>query len=51
VIAIYEGLADERVRAALDHDFLEFASRTNQGPPEGPTELHEYLLVVARTRA
>ena len=52
VIAIYASLADEPEKAAaLDRDFLEFATRANQGPPEGPAELHyEYLLVVARKR-
>lgn len=50
VIGIYASHAGEPERAAaLDRDFLEFASRANQGPPEGPAELHyEYLLVVAR---
>jgi ubiquinone/menaquinone biosynthesis C-methylase UbiE len=50
VIAVYEGLAGEPERAAaLDRDFLEFVARANQGPPEGPAELHyEYLLVIAR---
>jgi hypothetical protein len=50
VIGIYANLAGEPERAAaLDRDFLEFALRANQGPPEGPAELHyEYLLVVAR---
>jgi ubiquinone/menaquinone biosynthesis C-methylase UbiE len=50
VIAIYASLAAEPERAAaLDRDFLEFATRANQGPPDGPAELHyEYLLVVAR---
>ncbi|MDP8932308.1 MAG: class I SAM-dependent methyltransferase [Actinomycetota bacterium] len=53
VIAIYARLAHEPERAtALDRDFLEFATRANQGPPEGPAELHyEYLLVVARKRS
>ncbi|MGH2778800.1 MAG: hypothetical protein ACRDJB_09130 [Actinomycetota bacterium] len=52
VIAIYASLADEPEKlAALDRDFLEFATRANQGPPEGPAELHyEYLLVIARKR-
>jgi hypothetical protein len=51
VIGIYASLAGEPERAAaLDRDFLAFAARANQGPPEGPAELHyEYLLVVART--
>jgi SAM-dependent methyltransferase len=50
-VALYAGLADrpERV-AALDRDFLAFAERANQGPPDGPAEyVYEYLLVVART--
>ncbi len=52
VIAIYASLAEEHERrAALDRDFLEFVTRSNQGLPEGPAELHyEYLLVVARKR-
>jgi hypothetical protein len=50
VIGIYASLAGEPERAAaLDRAFLEFAARANQGPPDGPAELHyEYLLVVAR---
>ncbi len=50
VIAIYANLAGDPERAtALDGDFLEFVTHANQGPPEGPAELHyEYLLVVAR---
>jgi 2-polyprenyl-6-hydroxyphenyl methylase/3-demethylubiquinone-9 3-methyltransferase len=53
VIAIHASIAEEPERAAaLDRDLLEFAAGANQGPPEGPAELHyEYLLVVARTRA
>ena len=52
VVAIYEGLADQPDRlAALDRDFLEFATRSNQGSPEGPAEYpYEYLLVVGRKR-
>lgn len=52
VVAIYNSLAgdDERL-AALDRDFLEFATRTNRGPSGGPAEYHyEYLLLVARKR-
>lgn len=52
VIAVYAALADrpERV-AALDRDFLDFATRSSRGRPGGPAEYHyEYLLVVARTR-
>jgi ubiquinone/menaquinone biosynthesis C-methylase UbiE len=53
VVAIYQGLAEEPERAAaLDRDFLGFATRANSGPPEGPAEYrYEYLLVVARKRA
>jgi hypothetical protein len=52
VIATYASLADQPDRAAaLDRDFLEFATRSNQGEPDGPAEYHyEYLLVVARKR-
>ena len=52
VVAIYASLAEEPERAAaLDRDFLEFATRANSGPPEGPAEYrYEYLLVVARRR-
>jgi SAM-dependent methyltransferase len=50
VVAIYASLAEDPERAAaLDHDLLEFATRANSGPPEGPAEFrYEYLLVVAR---
>lgn len=53
VVGVYASLAEEPGRAAaLDHDFLEFATRTNSGPPEGPAEYrYQYLLVVARKRA
>jgi ubiquinone/menaquinone biosynthesis C-methylase UbiE len=53
VVGIYAGLAEEPERAAaLDRDFLEFATRANSGAPEGPAEYrYEYLLVVARRRA
>ena len=35
--------------AALDRDFLEFATRANQAPADRPAEYpYEYLLVVAR---
>jgi ubiquinone/menaquinone biosynthesis C-methylase UbiE len=52
VVAIYASLAAEPERAAaLDRDLLEFATRANSGPPEGPAEYrYEYLLVVARRR-
>ena len=50
VIAIYQRLADQPDRiAALDGDFLEFATHSNRGTPDGPAEYHyEYLLVVGR---
>jgi ubiquinone/menaquinone biosynthesis C-methylase UbiE len=50
VIALYAGLADDPDRlAALDRDFLEFATRANQAPPGRPAEYaYEYLLVVGR---
>jgi 2-polyprenyl-6-hydroxyphenyl methylase/3-demethylubiquinone-9 3-methyltransferase len=52
VVAIYSALAAEPERAAaLDRDFLEFATRSNQGPAGRPAEYHyEYLLVVGRVR-
>ncbi|MGH2451439.1 MAG: class I SAM-dependent methyltransferase [Candidatus Limnocylindria bacterium] len=51
-VAVYASLADQPERAAaLDRDFLEFATRSNRGVPDGPAEYHyEYLLVVARKR-
>ena len=37
VVAIYASLAKEPERAAaIDRDFLEFATRADSGPPEGP---------------
>jgi ubiquinone/menaquinone biosynthesis C-methylase UbiE len=55
VVGIYASLADEpepERAAALDRDGLEFATRANSGPPEGPAEYrYEYLLVVARKRS
>ena len=53
VIGLYASLADRPDRlAALDRDFLGFATRSNQAPPDGPAEYpYEYLLVIARTRA
>ena len=53
MVGIYATLAGEPKRAAaLDRDFLEFATRANSGPPDGPAEYrYEYLLVVARRRA
>ena len=48
LIAIRAGAEDPD---ALDRDFLEFATRANQGRPGGPAEIaYEYLLVVARKR-
>ena len=53
VVAIYESLAADPERSAtLDRDFLEFATRFNSGPPQGPAEYrYEYLLVIARRRS
>ena len=52
VVGTYASLAGEPERAAaLDRDFLEFATRTNSGRAGGPAEyVYEYLLVVARRR-
>jgi ubiquinone/menaquinone biosynthesis C-methylase UbiE len=52
VVATYASLADQPEReAALDRDFLEFATRSNRGAREGPVEyVYEYLLVVASKR-
>ena len=48
VVAIYSAL-DQAAAEALDRDFLAFAERADQGPPEGPVRyVYEYLLVVAR---
>jgi hypothetical protein len=49
-VALYAALASEPERLeALDRDFLEFATRSNSGEPEGPAEYrYEYLLVVGR---
>jgi ubiquinone/menaquinone biosynthesis C-methylase UbiE len=51
-VAAYASLADQPERAAaLDRDFLEFATRSNRGAPGGPAEYpYEYLLVVAHKR-
>lgn len=51
-IAIRASLAGEPQReAALERDFLSFATRANSGAPGGPAEYrYEYLLVVARKR-
>ena len=53
VVGLYASLADQPDQvAALDRDFLEFATRSNRGAPEGPAEYHyQYLVVVARKRA
>ena len=53
VVGIYASLAEEPERtAAVDRDFLGFATRTNSGPADGPAEYrYEYLLVVGRKRA
>ena len=50
VVATYASLADDPDRtAALDRDFLDFATRSNRSVAEGPAEYaYEYLLVVAR---
>jgi hypothetical protein len=52
VVGLYASLAEQPdERAALDRDFLDFATRSNQGPPGGPAEYpYEYLLVVGRKR-
>jgi hypothetical protein len=52
VVALYAYLADQPERAAaLDREFMEFATRENRGAPRGPVEYHyEYLLVIARKR-
>jgi hypothetical protein len=52
VVAIYADLEGKPDRsAALDRDFLDFATRANEGARGGPAEYrYEYLLVVARTR-
>ena len=52
VIATYGLLADDPERtAALDHDFIDFATRLNRGEEDGPVEYrYGYLLVVAQKR-
>lgn len=52
-VAVYADLADQPDRAAaLDREFLEFATRSNRGAPGGPAEYrYQYLLVVARKRS
>ena len=49
-VAIDASLARQPERAAaFERDFLEFATRSNRGAPDGPAEYHyEYLLVVVR---
>jgi ubiquinone/menaquinone biosynthesis C-methylase UbiE len=50
VVGVYAGLADQPERAAdLDRDFLDLATRANQGRAGGPAEYpYEYLLVIGR---
>jgi ubiquinone/menaquinone biosynthesis C-methylase UbiE len=50
VVATYDSLRDDPAQLkALDRDFLEFATRGNSGPADGPAEyIYEYLLLVAR---
>ena len=52
LVAICETLADQPDRvAALDRDFLEFATRANRRGSGGPAEyVYEYLLVIAGKR-
>ena len=52
VVGLYAALADRPdERAALDRDFLDFATRANTAPPDRPAEYrYEYLLVVGRRR-
>jgi ubiquinone/menaquinone biosynthesis C-methylase UbiE len=52
LIAIRGLLAEDPDRAAaLDRDFLDFATSSNTGSPDGPAEYaYEYLLAVARKR-
>ncbi len=52
VVGLYASLADDPGQAAaLDRDFLDFATRSNRGAPVGPAEyIYEYLLVVARRK-
>jgi ubiquinone/menaquinone biosynthesis C-methylase UbiE len=52
VVGTYASLADRPERlAALDRDFLDFATRSDQSPPGAPAEYrYEYLLVVGRRR-
>jgi 2-polyprenyl-6-hydroxyphenyl methylase/3-demethylubiquinone-9 3-methyltransferase len=49
LIALYGMLAEEPERvAALERDFLDFATRSNRGAPDAAEYPYEYLLVVAR---
>jgi ubiquinone/menaquinone biosynthesis C-methylase UbiE len=52
VVGLRASLADRPDRlAAIDRDFLEFATRANSAPPGRPAEYrYEYLLVVGRRR-
>ena len=51
-VAVYSSLAGEPDReAALDREFLEFATRANRGSRNEAEYHYEYLLVVARKRA
>jgi ubiquinone/menaquinone biosynthesis C-methylase UbiE len=52
LVGLRSQLAGEPERAAaLDRDFLDFATRANRGAPNEPAEYpYEYLLVVARKR-
>jgi ubiquinone/menaquinone biosynthesis C-methylase UbiE len=52
VVVTYQGLADRSERAeALDRDFLQFISRSNQNRSGGAVQIpYEYLLIVARKR-
>ena len=53
LVALHAFLTDQPERAAaLDRDFLEFATGFDRGPRGGPAEYHhEYLLVLARRRS
>lgn len=51
-VALFDALAGDPERtAALDRDFLAFATRADRGPPGGPAEFeYDYAVVVARVR-
>jgi ubiquinone/menaquinone biosynthesis C-methylase UbiE len=52
VVALYGLLADQPDRlAALDREFLDFATRANRGTSTAAEYHYEYLLIVARKRA